>query len=292
MEPQEIVAVVREELERRNLTPFRAARIAGLPENAVRTVLDGHEPRIGRLAAICRLLELELYVGPRREAELGDPPAAQRLQMQWGSTEIPVRRWGHCSDVGVLSQAEERKVAPAPAGLVDSAAFYAQMKGWSMAPEWISSGHYCLISPSAPLDAGQRVWLRNSRNQEVIRRLVAVDVEAYSLRGWRPPDTLRDGQQDPVNDRWLRTDIAAKGVVLVVYARSPALTPEPFKVPDVTPAAAERSRLVLTPSGELAGLLTAAVKHYEALNEYGRMQFLGDLKHHFPGLAGREDLPR
>lgn len=39
---------------------------AGLPRNAIRNVLDGHEPTAGRLAAICDALGLEFYVGPPR----------------------------------------------------------------------------------------------------------------------------------------------------------------------------------------------------------------------------------
>ena len=50
---------------------------AGLPENAIRTVLAGHEPKVGRLAEICDALGLELYVGPPRDtAAPADTPAA------------------------------------------------------------------------------------------------------------------------------------------------------------------------------------------------------------------------
>ena len=288
---QEIAAVIREELKRRRLTPFRAARIANLPENAIRTVLDGHEPRVGRLVTICQSLGLDVHVGPRRPlGEPAQPPNEQPLEMRWSSTKIPIRRWKRYSDEGYLSQPDDLRVEPAPAGLEDPDAFYAIMAGHSMAPEYIGNGYYSLISPNTPLDAGQRVWLRDRQDREVIRRLVAVDVDAYSLRGWREPDPLRDGHQDPVNERCPRTEIAAKGMVLVVYADSPALSPQPIVVPDV--AAGTGARAITVASSELAALVTVLAEHHEALNEYGRAQFLADLKHHFPVLLRGEETRR
>ena len=58
--------MVRKELERNRMTPYRAAIDAGLPENAIRYVLEGREPKAGRLAEICEALGLEFYVGPPR----------------------------------------------------------------------------------------------------------------------------------------------------------------------------------------------------------------------------------
>ncbi len=53
---------------------------AGLPGNAVRHLLDGHEPKSGRLAEICRALGLEFYIGPPRDGAAaespGEPPPA------------------------------------------------------------------------------------------------------------------------------------------------------------------------------------------------------------------------
>ena len=61
-----LAGTIREALFRRGTTPFRAAVDAGLPPDAVRRVLDGHPPRVGRLAAICEAPGLEFYVGPPR----------------------------------------------------------------------------------------------------------------------------------------------------------------------------------------------------------------------------------
>ena len=67
MRTQEVVAVIRQELKRQRLNPFRAAREAGLPINAFRYVLTGQQPRLGRLIEICDALGLELNVGPPRD---------------------------------------------------------------------------------------------------------------------------------------------------------------------------------------------------------------------------------
>ena len=66
MQISEIAAVIRRELERRGTNAYRAAVDAGLPQNAIRSVLRGREPGSERLAEICRALELEFYVGPPR----------------------------------------------------------------------------------------------------------------------------------------------------------------------------------------------------------------------------------
>ncbi len=64
MQISEIADVIRRELERRGTNAYRAAVDAGLPQNAIRSVLRGREPGSERLAEICQALELEFYVGP------------------------------------------------------------------------------------------------------------------------------------------------------------------------------------------------------------------------------------
>lgn len=68
MELPDITAAIRQEIEARGTNPYRAAKEARLPENSIRYVLDGHEPRAGRLIEICHALGLELYVGPPRRS--------------------------------------------------------------------------------------------------------------------------------------------------------------------------------------------------------------------------------
>ena len=81
MRVTEIVEAIRHELARRDSNPHRAARDAGLPANAIRYLVEGREPKAGRLAEICDALGLEFYVGPPRE-----PP------MPWSESEKPTTR--------------------------------------------------------------------------------------------------------------------------------------------------------------------------------------------------------
>ena len=73
MTPEDIAAVVRRALRTRGTTAFRAAREAGLPDNAIRYLLEGRDSSISRLAEICDALGLEFYVG-RPRTDLGDGP--------------------------------------------------------------------------------------------------------------------------------------------------------------------------------------------------------------------------
>lgn len=79
----EITAAIRHEIEARGTNPYRAAKQARLPENSIRYVLEGHEPRAGRLIEICHALGLELYVGPPRKSAAEDGGAdSDRIREQ------------------------------------------------------------------------------------------------------------------------------------------------------------------------------------------------------------------
>ena len=83
MEMPEITAAIRREIEARGTNPYRAAKEARLPENSIRYVLEGHEPRAGRLIEICHALGLELYVGPpRKSAPEDEVPDSDRIREQ------------------------------------------------------------------------------------------------------------------------------------------------------------------------------------------------------------------
>ena len=82
MTPDSVIAAIRAELHRRGSNAYRAARDAGLPENSLRYLLAGHEPKVGRLIEICDALGLQFYVGPAGEGLLDAPgfdPAAVSL---------------------------------------------------------------------------------------------------------------------------------------------------------------------------------------------------------------------
>ena len=86
MTPESVIEAIRAELRRRGSNPYRLARESGLPENSIRYLLDGHEPRVGRLIEVCDALGLQFYVGPPARTGLRAPPsdeataAARRLE--------------------------------------------------------------------------------------------------------------------------------------------------------------------------------------------------------------------
>ena len=46
--------------------PYRAAQKAGLPDNAIRYIIEGRQVKISRLSEVCEAIGLEFYVGPPR----------------------------------------------------------------------------------------------------------------------------------------------------------------------------------------------------------------------------------
>ena len=87
-----IAEVIRQELERRQITPFRAAVDAGMPENAIRYVLEGRDTKAGRLVEICEALGLEFYVGPPRESSTPAPSAptgaAEAIRQRFSNEDL------------------------------------------------------------------------------------------------------------------------------------------------------------------------------------------------------------
>ena len=227
----DIIEIIRRELERRGTNPFRAAKEAGLPGNAIRYVLDGHEPKVGRLANICDALSLEFYIGPPRGEAAPAPPALDRFS----SVDAPVRGWAKCSIFGELEGEESFPDLPAPEGLDDAGAFYALASGASMSPEGIEPGDYCLISPAAPLAPGARIWLKDMKGRAAIKRLVAEKETSYQLLGWREPDAA--GRQVEYRDEWVKSIVVEKGLVLAVYRERPSAANPPPLIPDPRPRA-------------------------------------------------------
>ena len=70
MHYDEIVKTIREALKQKNTNAYRAAKDAGLPENAIRYMVSGQShPTSKRLLEICEALGLEFYIGPPRGPE-------------------------------------------------------------------------------------------------------------------------------------------------------------------------------------------------------------------------------
>ena len=77
MHLEDFSALVRRRLDETGLSQYRAALASGLPPDAIRSVLEGHVPRLDRVASICEALGLEFYIGPPREEQASISPEVE-----------------------------------------------------------------------------------------------------------------------------------------------------------------------------------------------------------------------
>ena len=209
---------VRRRLAERGQSQYRAAVNSGLPQDAIRSVLNGHVPRLNRVEQICRALGLELYIGPPRdvqvEADSAEP--SRPLTRFDSSVQLPVRVLSPpAPEVYRMKSEEADQVRPAPVDLDDPQAFYALFHGYSMVPTGIGPADFCLVSPCAKLEPGQRIWLRDRKGREGLRWLIRLTAATYEVAAWQPPKP--NGHQDLVLERWERKDVDDRGVILAVY---------------------------------------------------------------------------
>ncbi|MCY4029233.1 MAG: hypothetical protein OXH75_23305, partial [Acidobacteria bacterium] len=191
---------------------------SGLPQDAIRSVLNGHVPRLNRVEQICRALGLEFYIGPPRDVpvEADGVKPSRPLTRFHSSVQLPVRVLSPSSPEVCLMESEEADQArPAPVDLDDPQAFYALFHGYSMVPTGIGPADFCLVSPCAKLEPGQRIWLRDRRGREGLRWLIRLAAASYEVAAWQPPKP--NGHQDLVPERWERKDVDDRGVILAVY---------------------------------------------------------------------------
>ncbi len=210
--------VVRRRLAERGQSQYRAAVNGGLPQDAIRSVLNGHVPRLNRVEQICRALGLELYIGPPRDVQVeadGAEPSRPLTRFD-PSVQLPVRVLSQPSPKVHLTESEEEdRPRPALVDLDDPQAFYVSYYGYSMIPAGIGSADFCLVSPCAKLEPGQRIWLRDRKGREGLRWLIRLTATAYEVAAWDAPKP--NGHQDLIPERWERKDIDDRGVILAVY---------------------------------------------------------------------------
>ena len=210
--------VIRRRLAEKGQSKYRAAINSGLPQDAIRSVLKGHVPRLNRVEQICRALDLELYIRPSQdvqvEADSAEP--SRPLTRFDSSVQLPVRVLLPPSpDVYLMKCEEADQTKPAPVDLDDPQAFYALLHGHSMVPTGIGPADFCLVSPCAKLEPGQRIWLRDRKGREGLRWLIKMTATTYEVAVWQPPKP--NGHQDLVPERWERQDVDDRGVILAVY---------------------------------------------------------------------------
>ncbi len=208
---------------------------AGLPGNAVRHLLDGHEPKVGRAAEICRALGLEFYIGPPRggaaaESQKTPPPAWDAFT----EATLPHKGLAACSVQGWGKPAPEREPLPKPEDVMDEKAFYVSARGQSMIPEGIESGWLCLVSPGTEVREGDRVWVLDYQGRAAIKRLVKRGEDGgLTLRGWMP---RRDGQQQSFEEERFAAGIRETYPVVAVFRGRPGAENCEY-VPDPKPPA-------------------------------------------------------
>ena len=115
------------------------------------------------------------------------------------------------AEVFLMESEEEDQARPAPVDLDDPQAFYALFHGYSMVPTGIGPADFCLVSPCAKLEPGQRIWLRGRQGREGLRWLIRLTATTYEVAAWQPPRP--NGHQDLVPERWERQDVADRGVI-------------------------------------------------------------------------------
>lgn len=102
MELDDFVAAIQERLRQTGHSKHSAAVTHGLPKDAIQRVLAGKVPKLDRAVAICQALDLELYIGPKREAFSGLDPLAFALALRHMETMIAAMMVGEVGDAEIL----------------------------------------------------------------------------------------------------------------------------------------------------------------------------------------------
>lgn len=103
MRAQEFRKVVETRLRETGQTRYSAAVSHGLPGDAISRVLGGTEPKLERIAAICEALDLEFYIGPKRDTFAGLDPYAFALALRHMETTIALMMVGEVNDADMLA---------------------------------------------------------------------------------------------------------------------------------------------------------------------------------------------
>ena len=194
-------------------------RATGGPD-AVRNLRRGSVPRADNLERLCHAMGLELQLTPAPKLpNEGAMPAPVRPTEFTGNRELPVYEWTDPSEKGYLRRPEEPGRAPAPSDVSDEQAFYVRMPDNSMVPAEIWKNDYCLVSPFAPVQVDQRVWVRARTGRETIKWVLRLTPDGFDLGAWEPDENLH---AVPAATFWKREDVVERGVVVAAYRDQPA----------------------------------------------------------------------
>ena len=186
-------------------------------------------------------------------------------------------------EVYLTESAEEDRPRPAPVDLDDPQAFYALFHGHSMVPAGIGPADFCLVSPCAKLEPGQRIWLRDREGREGLRWLIRLTATTYEVAAWQPPKP--NGHQDLVPERWERKDVADRGVILAVYRGWVVASDPVHRLPDWH--AGRLTGLWRALFDDEADLQAAVAEHLEETTSSFNRRITGWLEH---GSVQRADI--
>mgnify|MGYP000486488657 CR=1 FL=1 len=187
MELSRLYELVEERRQELGLTQAQLSMLAfdRADTAAIQNLRRGKAPSVTKMAKIAEAVGLEFYIGPARSER---------------STSIPVRAFASCSTQGWGKADPVADDRPAPSS-TPADAFWVIAMGFSMRPEGIEGGNYCLVDPTHEAVAGDRVFIKEQGSGRTsIKRLVEIDGEWIVLRGWMPPI---DGSQQDFEERRL-----------------------------------------------------------------------------------------
>ena len=202
--------------------------VVGNP-SLIKNIRLGQIPSFEKIEGLCRELELDIYIGPPRDAATTPPPEWSRF----ATTTLPHHGVAKCSIQGWGKDQPDRDPLPKPEDSTDDSAFYVSATGQSMIPEGIDSGAICLVSPGTEPRPGDRVWFKDKAGATAIKRLVRISERGAFLRGWMP---IKDGKQQSFEEERFLNFVEAMHPVIAVFKGKPGNDNCKF-IPDPKPPA-------------------------------------------------------
>ena len=108
-----------------------------------------------------------------------------------------------------------------------------------MVPAGIGPAGFCLVSPCAKLEPGQRIWLRDRKGREGLRWLIRLTAATYEVAAWQPPK-LNGHPRTWSPSGGGRTDVDDRGVILAVYRGWVVPSDPVHRLPELAPWPAHR----------------------------------------------------
>lgn len=212
-------------LKRKGLSARRASIDVVGHDGLIRDIRAGRIPSADRLLVLFQYLNISLDV-------IYEPSTAQLPSFsEFSSTEtLPHIGFASCSVQGWGKPQPEAMSLPKPAFLDDPSAFFITARGTSMAPEGISAGTFCAVSPAQNIQLNDRVWIKEKGGKAAIKRLIHMTSKSLVLRGWMP---AVDGKQQSFEEERVTSYIERIYPVVAVYKGKPG-TGQAHFIPDPT----------------------------------------------------------